>query len=548
MINTLRYFHKPFIYFVKLLFIALLSISQNIISAPSLQEIEQIVAKLKDYVKNVRKTWKSPGISVGIVFDGKTYFINEGVGDTETKNKITEDSIFCIMSLSKVVTTTILHQLADEGLISMEDPVTKYLPWFKLSTPENTEAKVKHLVSHCIGLPKFSADTLWHLGFSKEEILKKLATIKTIDKPGKKYAYQNMFVGIAGILIETVLKKPLREIMEERIFKKMEMDSSSVGPHQTGLWEGICQFFKKQKKHDPKFIVSGYLNLGEKPEKIKIKNGAYTFEGTSGINSSTADFLKFLDCLLNKGIINNGTNKGQRLISEDAYNTMSSPQIRIHDIRNSNSHFPVSRMKKNSFYYGNGMFGFSYGKEDKKYIDVLMHEGSGSGWRALWYMVPKDKVGIVVLTNYGSINTSLLPETVIYHFLDMYCGFLDSDWNKKLHDSAMRTKKYFKERFDSYVLGPAPKLELLIGEYESSFYGKASVVQENGKLILKYRKRNIALSHVGGVVYSFDANDLTLRYGNDDYGTLHFKIKPKGKSYFKINLLNEEDEKFKKLL
>jgi CubicO group peptidase (beta-lactamase class C family) len=440
--------------------------------------------------------------------------------------------------------------------------VVNYLPWFKLA--EGTQdVKVRHLISHSIGLPKFSADTLWHVGFTQKEIIDKLSVIPVCAKPGAKYAYQNMFVGIAGLLIESVLKKPLKEIVEERIFKPLGMERASMGPHPSGFFEKISQFFKKEKKHDPDLITTGYINLDGAPSASISTEEPYLFEGTSGVNSSSADFLKFIDCIINGGVIRSGENAGQVLLSPRAIQDMTTKQVSISDIRNSSSHFPVSRMKPGSFYYGNGIFGFMYGSGDK-YEKLIMHEGAGAGWRSIWVALPEHGFGVVVLVNHGSINSNLLPESIAYKVLDSYLhtiyGTTDLpdlpavNWSDLFYKSFLSSKKYFKHRFDSYVLGPPPALDLLLGEYESNVYGTLKIVSNgDDNLIAKYRGRDIALKHVGGTVFSFDSNKLTSRYGDDDHGELYFKMEDKsaGKGAEKkvvglnVGLLREADFKKK---
>jgi CubicO group peptidase (beta-lactamase class C family) len=534
-------------------------------------EFEGVISSLREYVSSARKQWKSPGVAVGIILNGKVYFINDGVANLETGQKITENSIFCVMSLSKAITVSVIHQLVDEGKINLDDPVVNYLPWFKLA--EGTQdVKVRHLISHCIGLPKFSADTLWHIGFTQKEIIEKLSVIPVCAKPGEKYAYQNMFVGIAGLLIESVLKKPLKEVVDERIFKPLGMGHSSMGSHPSGFWGKISQFFKKEKQHDSDLLVTGYINLGGAQSASISTDEPYLFEGTSGVNSSTADFLKFVNCIINGGVIrsgenaggNAGGNAGKTLLSPRALQDMTTKQVHISDIRNSSSHFPVSRMKPGSFYYGNGVFGFMYGSGEK-YEKLLMHEGAGAGWRSIWVALPEHGFGVVVLVNHGSINSNLLPESIAYRVLDSYLHTVysassqpslpDINWSDLFYKSFLSSKKYFKHRFDSYVLGPPPAFESLLGEYESNVYGTLKIAsKDNDDLVVKYRGRDIPLKHVGGTVFAFDSNKLTPRYGDDDHGELYFKTDDKRTSKqeaekkvvgLNIGLLREADFKKK---
>jgi CubicO group peptidase (beta-lactamase class C family) len=305
------------------------------------QKVKKLLPELKKYVDKSREEWGAPGVSVAIIEGDNVYHINSGLANIENKTEITKDSIFCIMSHTKTMTSAVLHQLVDEGKISLDDNVTKYLPWFKLKDENATKKiKVRHLVSHCIGFPEFWGDHFWHLKFSKQEIIDRISVVDLKYNVGEKYGYQNIFVGIAGILIEEVLKKPLSEIFNDYLFNKLEMDHSSMGEHPAGLsgaWGKIKSYFNAaEKRHDPSLIVSGYLLRNGSAFEIK-SNEPYLLNGMSGVNSTTVDCAKFVSCLVNQGVINFGKNKGKRLFSKKAWESMSLKKIGIEDVKDESS-------------------------------------------------------------------------------------------------------------------------------------------------------------------------------------------------------------------
>ncbi|MDR1907493.1 MAG: beta-lactamase family protein [Holosporales bacterium] len=507
--------------------------------------VAEILPQYKEYVKKARESWKAPGVAIAIIENGQVTFISNGVSKVGGNDPITEDSIFCIMSCSKVITVSVLQKLVDEGKISLEDKVTDYIPWFKIGDKETTaKVKVKHLISHCIGLPPFSGDTFSHLDYSQKEIIDILGMIPLKYPVGEKYGYQNVFVGIAGLLVEQVTGKSLDVLMNEYIFEKLEMQRSSVGPDLPGIWARILQFFKKDRQQMS--TVCGHRRVHD---QVVVSNSKYqyVFSGTSGVHSCTRDYIKLVACLINGGVIEFGPHKGERLFSERAWQTMSSPQISIGHIRDDNIQFPVVRMKKKSFYYGNGMFGMQYG-ENERFIRALSHMGAGTGWRSIWFAVPEHKVGIVIFSNYGSNSTNLLPEALTYQFLDMYFGFSDNDWSAAILKKHLRTKKFIKSQYDSYVLGPAIKSNLVIGEYKNDLYGTLSVKEKNDTLWINYRKRNIPLKHIGGPVFELDPNELSSNFCDDDYCNVYFVTDKKTGTVtgVEISQLREGDKIFKK--
>jgi CubicO group peptidase (beta-lactamase class C family) len=505
--------------------------------------VEDIKLELIEYTKKARQEWQAPGIVIGIVENGVLTFINDGLLAACKKDEVTQDTIFCIMSCSKIVTVCIIQKLVDEGKISLDDKVVDYLPWFKLKDDAVTQqVKVRHLISHCIGLPPFSGDSIWHLDFSQKEIIEKLAQIRMKNEVGVKFGYQNICVGIAGMLVEKITGKPIHVVAKEYIFDPLDMQRSSIGVHFSSIWQKVVHFFKKDKRHTG--LASGH----------KLRNGKvvavdsvyqYVFGGTSGVNSCTSDYIKLIACLANRGIIEFGPNKGTRLLSERAWQAISSKNIGIPSVRKDNIQFPIKRMNPDSFYYGNGMYGMQYGA-DGRYINIFSHQGAGTGWRSIWICVPDYKFGFVIFSNYGSNSSNLVTEALAYKILDMYLGVHNRDWSVSILKKINRIRKSYERQYDCFVKGPMPKS--ITGEYQSSFYGAASIKKKSECIYFCYRGKTVPLKHIGGVVFAVDKEPLSENYCDDDSCNLHFVLDAKGEiSGFEISLFREGEKTFKKV-
>lgn len=510
------------------------------------QNFEDVLKNYSTYVEKVRKRWQAPGLAIAIFHKGKVHYINSGVTCLGTKDPITENSIFCVMSLTKVATSIILHQLADEGLVDLEAPVTQYLPWFKLSDPEDTKkVKVRHLVSHCIGLPAFSGDTLWHLGFSREEVLTRLANIPLKHKIGEKYGYQNIYVGVAGMLIESVLNKPLPQIIQERIFDPLDMRQSSMGDQSPKWWEKILIALHLRKAPLMPITSHSYVLGKVCPNPYSLE--PYEFNGTSGINSSSSDYLKLIRCIGQKGVIASGPHQGERLISERAWKMMSSCQIPIHDPREEFGQFPKQHMRPGSFYYGNGMFGIDYGVPDH-FTPVLFHMGACGSWRGFWLTVPGQDFTMILLCNYGPISANLLPEVIGYNLLDHYCKLDQYDWDTTRYQNFEKAKKYLDTVTQLWVPAPCSDYEALVGTYTHSLYGEICISEKNDSLYLSYPtfRRTMKLSHISGGLFSFEEEELIPQHGSIIPGFAIFAITPEGKTTLNISPLREGEKNFQK--
>jgi CubicO group peptidase (beta-lactamase class C family) len=446
------------------------------------------------------------------------------------------------MSCSKIVTVCIIQKLVDEGKISLDDKVVDYLPWFKLQNEDVTnKVRIRHLISHCIGLPPFSGDSVWHLNFSQKEITEKLAQINMKNDVGQKYGYQNICVGIAGLLVEAVTGRPINVVAKEYIFDPLCMLKSSIGEQRRSIWQELRWFLTKKR---PLPSASGH-KLSNGRVVVSEAKDQYVFGGTSGVNSCTSDYIKLIACLVNEGVIEFGPGKGTRLFSHRAWQAISTSNVAIPNVRSDNIQFPLKRMKPGSFYYGNGMYGMQYGENDR-YVHVLSHQGAGSGWRGLWVCVPEYKIGIVIFSNFGSNASSLITEALAYKFLDMYFCLSENDWSEFMLKKLDRIRRYYKTQYDCFVMGPKPKS--IAGTYRSNFYGDIRVKETGDKVCLVYRRKVVPLEHVGGTVFNVDQLALSEAYGDDDRCSLFFTVDEKGNaSGLEISLFREGDKTFKKI-
>ena len=101
---------------------------------------DEIIANIENTIARVMQDWKSPGMGVSLYKDGQVILSKGyGVKSLETGVPVDAHTLFQIGSVSKSFTAAVLAQLADEGLISWDDPVKKHLPDFEMYDPWVTE-------------------------------------------------------------------------------------------------------------------------------------------------------------------------------------------------------------------------------------------------------------------------------------------------------------------------------------------------------------------------------------------------------------------------
>lgn len=119
------------------------------------RNIENFKEKMDKQVPKWQRNYNVPGVAIGIVHEGRiAYTLNYGYVDKKTKKALSDDTVFQAGSISKSLTAWGVLHLVDEGRLSLDDPVEKYLTKWKLSNSEfhNNEVTIRRLLSHTAGL------------------------------------------------------------------------------------------------------------------------------------------------------------------------------------------------------------------------------------------------------------------------------------------------------------------------------------------------------------------------------------------------------------
>src|SRR5439155_3825777 len=113
-----------------------------------------------------------PGIAVGVVYDQELVWAKGfGYADVESRTPVTPATKFRMASHSKLFTATAIMQLRDAGKLRLDDPVSKYLPWFKIqpAEPDDPPVTIEELLTHSAGLPREAGSHWITYDFPTEE-------------------------------------------------------------------------------------------------------------------------------------------------------------------------------------------------------------------------------------------------------------------------------------------------------------------------------------------------------------------------------------------
>lgn len=197
---------------------------------------EQQVQKIWKSIEQLYQTGNSPLISFCLRRNGKI-LLNRSIGYTRGNSAIglSDDAVIanpdtpvCLFSSSKMVTAMLIHMLDEEGVLNLLDPISYYIPEYAHNGKRR--ATIFHLLSHRGGIPRIEGEVTPELLFDKEHVLKRLYDAHPSSYAGSRMAYHAVTAGyILGELIERVTGQDLRDFLNERISKPMDMPYFNYG-------------------------------------------------------------------------------------------------------------------------------------------------------------------------------------------------------------------------------------------------------------------------------------------------------------------------------
>jgi len=275
---------------------------------------------------------KLAGAIVAVARKGKVvHFGTYGKMDLERDKKMTEDAIFRIYSMSKAITTAAALMLLEEGKYSLDDPVSKYIPEFKdlmvwkkgKASPAKKAMTIKQLMLHTSGLSYgFVGNGPVEKEYKKRKpvdrqgtlpgMTKTLSEIPLAFEPGSKWQY-SVSIDVLGRLIEIWSGKSFETFLVERIFQPLDMKD-------TGFFVPKSKAARFTANYGP--AGPGKLRAIDDPTKSRYLKKPSLASGGGGLVSTTRDYLRFLQMVLNGGELH-----GTRLLKKKTVRLMTSNQL-----------------------------------------------------------------------------------------------------------------------------------------------------------------------------------------------------------------------------
>jgi CubicO group peptidase (beta-lactamase class C family) len=446
-----------------------------------------IYDSLDNYIERGMKQWQVPGLAIAIVKDGRVVLMKGyGVRELGKEDKVDENTLFIIASNSKLFTGTALAKLDYEKKLSLNDKVTKFIPWFRLyDSSATTMANIRDMLCHRIGTKTFQGDfTFWDSNLPKDSIVWKMRYLKPVGEFRQDYGYCNSAFLVAGQVLEKVTGTSWENYVQQNILTPLGMTNTYM--NTAGL-AGRSN------------VAFPHNNLYSPLTKIPFDNVDNLGPATSMV-SNVKDLSKWIMLQLDSGRYN-----GRRILPWEVLRATRDANI-LTGSRKSTAYPTHFRA------YGLGVYSTDYAGRQ-----VYWHTGGAFGQVTNVCFVPEENLGITILTNNDNQN---FFEALRYQVLDAYLNQPYTDRSAFqfgfFQQGATQNEKELaalKARVDKKNQ-PALKLDDYTGEYVNTVYGKITIRKSNNMLICHFQHHPDLI----GYMEYMDNNEFRITYSNIGYG------------------------------
>ena len=334
-------------------------------------------------IEKVFKSWmerlQPPGAVLGVIIDGELVWVKAaGVRETTNNAPVTPETVFRIASMTKSFTAMSILKLRDEGKLSLEDPVSRYIPEIAslpYPTSDSQVLNIRHLLTHSEGFPE---DNPWgdrQLAQSDKTIREWMrAGIPFSSSPGTIFEYSNYGFAMLGQIVAKASGRPYEDYVRDNILKPLGMNASTF------------EMSVVPREH----IALGYRREDNawKPEPI-LAHGSFGAMG--GLWTNAHDLARYVAFLMSafpprdepeRGPIKRSSAREMQQIWRASPSSAFRPTVDA----------PL-QMASGGYGYG---IGVSY---DCRYNQYAGHGGGLPGYGSLMRWLPEHGVGLIGMAN-----------------------------------------------------------------------------------------------------------------------------------------------------
>jgi CubicO group peptidase (beta-lactamase class C family) len=292
-------------------------------SDPAAEKLKAIPQRMQEFVD---RQYVSGAVTL-VAQNGKVVALDAvGYSDLKAKKPMRTDDLFWIASMTKPITGTAILMLQDQGKLSVDDEVEKFLPEFKgqmMLVTKNAEATVlkkpgrritiRDLLTHTAGLNSDVPETGRDLMLGERTLAYALQPLSF--EPGSKWSYSNPGINTLGRIVEVVSGQNFADFLDARLFKPL-------GMKDTTFWPSEAQARRVAKAYQPGPDNKGLVEVDNYFLKgLPLTARWRTPIPAGGLYSTAPDLAKFYLMMLNGGEAN-----GRRYLSKAAHQQLTTTQ------------------------------------------------------------------------------------------------------------------------------------------------------------------------------------------------------------------------------
>jgi CubicO group peptidase (beta-lactamase class C family) len=411
---------------------------------------------LDKYIVKHMSSFKLPGLAIAIIKDGTIYYQKGyGVKSRGGVSPVDIHTLFPIASVTKTFTGILLSALVSEYGLSINDPIQKYVPGFKLQfQPYQSEISLADVLSHRSGWKTFQGDFLnTESTLSDSQLVNRLNHLKPFYPLRTKFGYSNMGFLLAGIAVKNITGSSISEQLQQRIFNPLQMRYTFTDS------VAVKSYLNKASLHST--TQHGITATSAKYEVPR---------GYGGMYSTVSDL-----CAWTQMLLDSGRYKGSRIIPYKAIEQSFNSYTII-------GKQTAGNRKKYLKTYGLGWEIIQY-----EGVEIMQHGGAYAGSLSMLAMIPSLKFGVVILTN-GDYHP--LQETLKWQLIDALLQLPSTDYTQATINRSNERKDNpsgaikLTNNIDSSLKVPVLLSNTIQGRYICNSYGTAWIKKENNKYIL----------------------------------------------------------------
>jgi CubicO group peptidase (beta-lactamase class C family) len=324
---------------------------------------DAVAARIDAFVYDEMTRQQIPGIAAAVVKDGHVVLAKGyGLANVEHQVPVKPETVFQSGSVGKQFTATAVMLLVEQGRVSLDDPITKYLPegavrWKAI--------KVRHLLTHTCGTTDYPPHFDFRRDYTEAALVRRAAAIPLAFAPGTKWSYSNIGYLLLGVLIHRVTGVFYGDFLREKIFDPLGMSTTRI---------------INEADIVPNRAAGYRLVKGE------LKNQ----EWVSPTLNTTADGSLYLSVL---DLANwDAALYTERVLRRDSLDRMWTPVM-----LNSGKSYP---------------YGFGWALGSIRGHRIVEHGGAWQGFKSAIVRFPDDRLTVILLANLAQTDASKLAHAV----------------------------------------------------------------------------------------------------------------------------------------